>query len=67
MWTGTPAVSASVARVAQDVKGARGDTGRLAVTPEPFGESLGMDRPAEPIGEHEIPIDVGFTSEIAFE
>jgi hypothetical protein len=54
-------------RVAQDVKGARRDPGRLAAVPEPFGEALRMDRRAELVGEHEIGVDVGIAREVPLE
>jgi hypothetical protein len=55
------------ARVAQDVERPRGDARRLAVPPEPVGEPLRVDRLSEPICEHEIPVGVGITGEVAFE
>jgi hypothetical protein len=53
--------------VAQDMKGARWDPGRLAVLAEPFGEALRMDRRAELIGEDEILVSVGVTGEVSLE
>jgi hypothetical protein len=40
--------------VPQDVQRPGRDAGRLAVAPEPLGEALRMDRPAERIGKDHV-------------
>jgi hypothetical protein len=53
--------------VAQDVKGAGRDPGRLAVLPEPLGEPLRMDRVPKLVGEDQVAVPVGIEGEVALE
>jgi hypothetical protein len=53
--------------VTESVKRPGRDAGGLAVLPEPCGEPLRVDRPADPVGEHEVAVAVGRTGEVAFE
>ena len=54
-------------RVPEDVKRPGQDAGRLALPPEPFGQSLRMDRAAERVAEHEVLVDVRLPGEGALE
>jgi hypothetical protein len=53
--------------MAEDVKRAGREPGRLAERAEPRREPLRVDRATEPVGEHKVGVYVGVPGEVAFE
>ena len=53
--------------VAEHVQRPGGEPGGLAKLPEPLGQGLRVNRPAERVGENEVTVHVGVTREVALE